>query len=446
MGSVTFYDGSTDQTLGSGTLGSNGIATFSTSALAVGSHSITATYSGDTNFAGSTAGVSETVNQASTTTALTVDNNPAVYGQQVTLTATIGVSTPGAGTPTGSVTFYDGTTALGTANLVGNQATLPVTTLATASHKLTAQYTGDGNFTGSTSPVVSETVNQASTTTALAVDNNPAVYGQQVTLTATIGVSTPGAGTPTGSVTFYDGSTALGTANLVGNQATLPVTTLATGSHNLTAQYTGDGNFTGSTSPVVSETVNQASTTTALSVDNNPAVYGQQVTLTATIGVTTPGAGTPTGSVTFYDGSTALGTANLVGNQATLPVTTLATASHNLTAGYLGDANFTGSTSPVVSETVNQASTTTTLASSANPSTSGRSVTFTATVAAVSPGAGTPTGTVNFLNGTATLGTGTLTAGVATFSTTSLTAAGSPYSITAQYLGDTNFVGSAQPR
>ena len=163
------------------------------------------------------------------------------------------------------------------------------------SHPITAVYDGDGNFITSTSSPLSQTVNQAATTTTLAVDNDPSVYGQSVTLSATVGVVSPGSGSPSGSVTFFDGSTPLGTANLVGNQATLPVTTLATSSHNLTAQYLGDGNFTGSTSPAVSETVNQASTTTALAVDNNPAVYGQQVTLTATIGVSTPGAGNTDG-------------------------------------------------------------------------------------------------------------------------------------------------------
>jgi len=90
---------------------------------------------------------------------------------------------------------------------------------------------------------------------------------------------------------------------------------------------------------------------------------------------------------------------------------------------------------------VNQAGTTTTLTSSANPSTSGQSVTFTATVAAVSPGTGTPTGTVNFLDNGTTIGTeATLTAGVATFTTSSL--AVGTQSITAVYSGDTNFTTS----
>jgi Big-like domain-containing protein len=93
---------------------------------------------------------------------------------------------------------------------------------------------------------------------------------------------------------------------------------------------------------------------------------------------------------------------------------------------------------------VSQTSTTTSLTWSANPSVFGQSVTFTATVAAVSPGSGTPTGTVNFLDGTTTIGTGIAlnSSGVATFSTSTLTVSGSPLSITAVYSGDTNFTTS----
>ena len=82
------------------------------------------------------------------------------------------------------------------------------------------------------------------------------------------------------------------------------------------------------------------------------------------------------------------------------------------------------------------------MSSSVNPSTSGESVTFTATVGAVSPGTGFPTGTVTFLNGTSTLGTGNLSSGMTSFTTTSLTSSGSPYTITANYPGDTNFTTS----
>src|SRR3989442_15140045 len=80
----------------------------------------------------------------------------------------------------------------------------------------------------------------------------------------------------------------------------------------------------------------------------------------------------------------------------------------------------------------------TTLFRSVNPSVFGQSTTFTATVAAVSPGAGTPTGTVNFLDGATVIGSGTLSATApftATFSTGTLSVA--THSITAKYIGNT---------
>ena len=193
----------------------------------------------------------------------------------------------------------------------------------------------------------------------------------------------------------------------------------------------------------------QASTTTALTSDPNPSVSGQSVTFTATIAAVSPGSGTPTGTVDFFDGTPTIGTTpldteTLKAGVATFSTSTLTVADspHSITAVYSGDTNFTTSTSSVAQD-VKQASTTTALTSDPNPSVSGQSVTFTATIAAVSPGSGTPTGMVNFFDGTTPLDTETLTAGVATFSTSTLTAAGSPHSITAVYFGDTNFTASA---
>ena len=186
-------------------------------------------------------------------------------------------------------------------------------------------------------------------------------------------------------------------------------------------------------------TVNQASTTTTLS-PTNPIVFGQSVTFTATVAAVSPGSGTPTGTVNFLDGTTTIGTDETLNSSgvATFSTSSLPAGTDSITAVYSGDPNFTTSTSSVLSQVVLQASSTT-LTSGTNPSVSGQSVTFTATVAA-SSGAGTPTGTVNFLDGTTTIGTGTLSSGVATFSTSSL--AVGTQSITAVYSGDTNFTTS----
>ena len=130
------------------------------------------------------------------------------------------------------------------------------------------------------------------------------------------------------------------------------------------------------------------------------------MTFTATVAAASPGSGTPTGTVNFLDGTTTIGTGTLTAGVATFSTSSLTVGTHSITAVYAGDTNFTTSTSSAVSQVVNQASTTTLARPpSTNPSVFGQSVTFTATVAAVSPGSGTPTGTVNFLDGTTTIGT-----------------------------------------
>src|SRR5207248_5800860 len=127
----------------------------------------------------------------------------------------------------------------------------------------------------------------------------------------------------------------------------------------------------------LAQTVNQASTTTAVTSSANPSVFGQPVTFTATVSAVAPGVGIPTGTVTFRDGGNTLGTATLTNGTATFTTTTLSVASHVITAVYGGDSNFATSTSAALTQTVNQASTTAAVTSSVNPSGPGQSVTFT---------------------------------------------------------------------
>ena len=143
------------------------------------------------------------------------------------------------------------------------------------------------------------------TTTNLSSSANPSVFGQGVTLTATVTANTPEPHTPTGTVTFEDGSSVLGTGTLNSSgQATLAVSNLAVGAQTITAAYGGDSSFVKSTSAPLSQQVGKDGTTTALSVNTSPSFYDQAVTFTATVGVSAPGAGVPTGAVDFYDGAT----------------------------------------------------------------------------------------------------------------------------------------------
>ncbi len=442
-GTVTFFDGATN--IGSAALNGSAQAALTTSTLAIGSHPITAVYGGDGNFTGSTSPiVVQVVNPDNTTTALISSVNPSVFGQSVTFTATVTANPPGSGTPTGTASFFDGATLLGTLALNGGGvATFTTSTLTVGSHPITAVYNGDPSFNGSTSPIVNQIVNKDDTTTAVISSVNPSMVGQSVTFTATVTAAAPGSGTPTGTVDFFDGATLLGSGPLNGTaQATFSTSALAQGSHPITAVYNGDANFNGSTSSILTQVVNATGGTpssTALVSSLNPSIFGQAVTFTATVTGSGP---TPTGTVTFFDGAANIGTASLNGSGvATLTTSALVVGTHPITANYAGDATYAPSTSTPVNQVVNKADTTTAVVSSVNPSIVGQSVTFTATVTAVAPGSGTPTGNVDFLDGATLLGSGTLNgSGQASFATSALTQGSHP--ITAVYAGDTNFNGS----
>jgi hypothetical protein len=445
-GTVAFFEAGTAIPSCSARSLTSGVATCSLTYAGPGPHAITAVYSGDSNFTISTSGpLAHSVNQAATTTALTSDTSPSVIGQSVTFTATVTATTPGAGTPTGTVSFFDGTTSFGTGTLAGGVATFTTSSLSVASHPVTAVYEGDTDFTTSTSnPALTQTVNQDATSASVTSATSPSVFGQSVTFTATVTPSAPGAGTPTGTVSFFDGTTSLGTGTLdASGVATSPPTAgLSVGDHAITAVYDGDTDFTASTSAAFTQTVNQGATSTSVTGAPGPSVFGQSVTFTATVTPSAPGAGTPTGTVEFFDGTTSLGTGTLTAGVATFTTSSLSVASHPVTAVYEGDTDFTTSTSTAFSQTVDQAATATSLSINPSPSVFGQSVTFTATVTPSAPGAGTPTGTVSFFDGTTSLGSGTLTAGVATFSTAALSVGVLGHPITATYDGDTDFTTS----
>ncbi len=186
-----------------------------------------------------------------TSTLVTSSLNPSIYGQSLTFTATVSSSS---GTPTGKVKFKNGSATLGTVTLTGGVASFTTTTLGAGTKSITAVYGGNGLlFAGSTSPVLSQVVNKATTTTALASSQNPSGVGQSVTFTASV---TPQfSGTPTGSVTFKDGTKTLKTVPLSGGAAGFTTSTLTSGAHTITATYNGSTNFTGS-SASLTQTVN----------------------------------------------------------------------------------------------------------------------------------------------------------------------------------------------
>ena len=472
-GNIEFLQGGTPIAACGGatgvTVNGSGTATCAVTYAATGSYNITATYLGDTNYVTSTSSVvAQVVNKAATTTSLGSSVNPSVTGQSVTFTATATTTAPGTGTPTGNIEFRQGGTpiaacggATGVAVNGSGTATCAVTFGAAGTSSITATYLGDTNYATSTSSPVSQVVNKASTTTTLASSVNPSVTGQQVTFTATVATTAPGSGTPTGKIEFLQGGNpiaacggASGVAVNGSGTATCAVTYNASGTYAITATYLSDGNYATSTSSVLNQVVDQATTTTSLGSSVNPSVTGQPVTYTAVVAPVAPGTGTPTGTIEFLQGGVpvascggASGVAVDGTGTATCTVTYAGTGSTTVTAVYLGDANYVTSTSAPVTQVVDQATTLTTLGSSSNPSVTGQQVTYTAIAAPVAPGAGTPTGNIEFLDGATPIadcggasgvtvdGTGTATCAV------TYPAIGS-HTITAVYLGDTNFAGS----
>jgi hypothetical protein len=316
----------------------------------IGTYTVTATYNGDSNFATSLGSNTQIVAQASTNTALASSPSPSVFGQPVTFTATLAVLAPGAGNPTGTVTFNfgDGSpTSTQTVNGSG-QAVAPAHTYATiGTFTATATYGGDTNFAGSVGNFT-QIINQAATTVTVVTSQSPIGVAQPVTFTATVTPTAPGAGIPTGNVTFNFGDGTLFTTTLNGSgQASATHTYATAGTFTVSATYSGDTNFSGN-SGLVTQSLTTATSTT-LTSSQNPSNIGQSVTFTATA---TSGSGTPTGSITFKDGGTTLGTVALAGGSAAFSTSALTAGNHSITAVYGGGGIFAASTSAVLTQTV----------------------------------------------------------------------------------------------
>lgn len=181
---------------------------------------------------------------------------------------------------------------------------------------------------------------------------NPSVVGTAVTFSAKVtGSPVRGAPAPTGTVTFFADGSALGSGSLDSSgSASLVVSSLVPGSHNITAQYNGDGNYLISNiSAALSQVVGQSPDTIQLVSSANPAYPGESITFQATVASTIAGdILIPTGDVTFSDGGKALGSAALNANGvATFQTSSLSTAKHSITAQYAGGSNFEAS--PVAS-------------------------------------------------------------------------------------------------
>ena len=443
-GDVQFTDGST--ILGTASVSSSGVATINTGLLAIGSHTITATYQPTGIFAATTATLIQVVNGYPTATAVTSSPNPAGYGQSITFTATVSSTTSGSGTPTGTISFTDGASLLATRPLTANgsstaSASFVTSALGAGVHTITATYVPTGAFTVSTATVTQTIIGLPTTTTLAPATPNPANALQPVTLSAN--VSTGTATIATGTVTFYNGAASLGSATLdATGHTTFTTTTLTPGNHTLRATYNGDTTFATSTSNPVIETVLLNPTSTTLTTfAPSPSYVTQPITVTAHVASSV--SGTPTGIVYFHFGGVLQqATLNASGDATTvmlLPLSIGAAGTYPIYASYQGDTSFGGSASATAQQTILINPTSISLAVSPNPATQQQTVTLAATVQSF--GSALISGTVNFYDGTSLLSSvNTDIRTPATITTNSL--AVGTHTLTATFLPSPIFSGS----
>ena len=427
-GTVIFNDGATALS-GPMAIDAAGLATFTTTSLTVGLHAITAQFSGDSNnyiLPSKSAALNLDVQGASNIT-LGSSPNPSTYGDSVTFTVKVDSNSGTAAT--GKVTFLDGTTQIGTANLAGNPgtATFSISSLTAGSHSIAATYPGDQN-NGASYASIAQVVNLVGTTTSVAATPNPGIAGQPVTLLATV-KATSGTLIPTGTVSFTDGSISLGSAPLAANgTATIPVSGLIPGPHAIAASYSGDANHGSSPSNNLALEVNLATTGVTVASSGSPSTVLNSVSFTATV---TGNGGTPSGSVIFSVDGVAGSPVALAAGKASFANSTLGVGNHTIAAAYSGDANDSASSSSALTQVIQAIPTTTAIATAST----GGPTPQTLLVASVTAGAGpTPTGTVVFMNGTTAIGTATLDSNGSGTLLPDL--APSSYDIHAEYSGD----------
>jgi hypothetical protein len=444
-GTLTFFvDGAN---VGTAPVGADGTASFSYVPLFGGSHQFQVQYNGtdnpdpQVNFAPSalSAPASFTASQPFGTLALAASASPVAAGQPVAFTATF-APPPGGAAPTGTVLFaIDGATVRVPLN--GDTATYTASGLTAGTHQVSAIYSGDQNYVPEASNSLTEQVLPATTTT-LTVSPSPTVFGQAITLTATVSDSQnqPVGGT----ITFQDGEAPLVTLPVSGNQAVYTWATPTAGTHHLIAIFSGDPNFAFSQG-LAQATVLGASETT-LAVSPAPAA-GQALTVTVTVAAQAAFGNqttTPPGSVTLLVNGSPFQTAALTGGVVKFTLPAMLPGAYTLRADYAGDtATFGPSSSGGTAVTVQPAASQTSLATSAPVA--GQPLTLTATVSGQLVVGGQPVppaGSVTFFDGTANLGTLALTGGQASFTVPGL-AAGAHHFRAGYSSSNGNYAGSS---
>ena len=377
----------------------------------------------------------------------------------ITLTAKV-ISGSGSTVPTGTIQFYDETVSsnTGTPVTLATDGTASYTEkgqFTNGGHNIAAIYSGDTTYQPNESQPVTINIQPSATSMTVMPSTTTPAGGSIVTVTGIVTATNPGATAPTGLITVnLDGITqGTGTLSTTGTttSASVSVTVPASGAHTIQGTYAGDTNYNNSTSPAVTVTISKVATVTTIAATPSAITTGTPETFTATLAPATPVTGTTytlTGTVSFYDGTTLLGTAVVSSNTAILTGITLSsTASHTVTAVYSGDTTYSTSTSAPLLLSATLAPVTVTLTSSVAILSPGQAVTLTAVVTPVNSPPATaeqhPSGYVLFYAGTALVGTqspvvqSTGYSSVASTFVSSLPAG--QYVITAVYSGDPTY-------
>jgi len=415
---------------------------YNVSPVGTGLHYVDASYPGDSNNApGVSPAIALEAEQVTTTLGLAASPSPSPLGQTVTLTATLSPFLAQDHYASGNVTFTSNGKTIGTAPLSNGVATLMTSTLPLGTNNLVAKYPGDTNFTSSISSLVPLTISAALTGLSLSSSANPTTANAPITFTlqltfnsqpAPAGQSLTLTYNPTGTaqivVPLLTDANGTATFSLPGG---LPI-----GSYLFTASFAGTASQSAASANLTEQVLAPSPTTTQLTCAPSTIPAAGTALLTALVTATS---GTPTGSVSFTDNGTALGSsplsnANGATGSATWNYTPIIAGTHTLTANYSPGIGFVAS-SATCTETVTLLPTTSTLSIGLTSSPIGSIFQFTATVAPVTPLANPkPTGTVSFYesfpppaavallgtvplgaNGTATLALNKLSSGTDTF-------------------------------
>ncbi len=287
------------------------------------------------------------------TSGITSPANNASFNKGTNITITASAATT-QGTIT-KVEFFEGATLLGTST--NSPYSISISTLALGSHSITSKAT-DSNGSTATSPPVAVTVNNSVVTSSITSPANNASFNQGASITISAS-----AATTQGSITkveFFEGATLLGTST--SSPFSISISTLAPGSHNITAKAT-DSNGSTATSTPVSIVVNNSVVSSSIISPANNASFNQGTSITITAS-----AATTQGSITkveFFEGATLLGTST--SSPFSISISTLVPGSHNITAKAT-DSNGSTSTSTPVSIVVNNSVVTSSIISPANNS------------------------------------------------------------------------------